>query len=98
MSWTEKITHEKVLRSIEEKLSMVETIVWRKKNWMEHIMRGIRLMKEVVEEYLRTGRGCWIKIYRYDCDLLEKEQYGDLKRRAIIENNNRHNMHKNNRQ
>jgi len=40
ISWTEKITHEKVLRSIEEKLSMVETIVRRKKNGMEHIMRG----------------------------------------------------------
>ncbi len=32
ISWTEKITNEEVLRRLGEKISMVETIIWRKKN------------------------------------------------------------------
>ena len=40
-----------------EKRPMVETIVRRKKNWIEHIMRGDRLMKEVVEEKMEGKRG-----------------------------------------
>ena len=52
ISWTEKITNEEVLRRVGEKRSMVEIIVRRKKNWIGiigHIMRGDRLMKEVME-------------------------------------------------
>jgi len=39
-----------------EKRSMVETIVRKKKNWIEHIMRGDGLMKEVVEEKMEGKR------------------------------------------
>ena len=40
-----------------EKRSMVETIVRKKKNWIEHIMRGDGLMKEVVEGKMEGKRG-----------------------------------------
>ena len=39
-----------------EKRFIVETIVRKKKNWIEHIMRGDGLMKEVVEEEMEGKR------------------------------------------
>ncbi len=39
---------------VEEKRPMVETIVWRKKHWIGHVMKGAitynhRLMKEIMK-------------------------------------------------
>ena len=61
---------------------MVETIVRRKKNWIEHIMRGDELMKEVMEGKMEGKRGPGRKLIGIIDDLLEKERYGVLKRRA----------------
>ena len=82
ISWTEKITNEEVLRRVGEKRSMVETIVRRKKNWIGHIMRGDGLMKEVMEGKMEGKRGRGRKRIGMIDELMENEQYGDLKRRA----------------
>ena len=82
ISWTEKITNEEVLRRVEEKRSMVETIIRRKKNWMGHIMRGDGLMKEVMEGKMEGKKGPGRKRIGMIDDLIEKERYGDLKRRV----------------
>ena len=84
ISWTDKITNEEVLRRVGEKRTTLETIVRRKKNnyWIGHIMRRDGLMKEVIEEQMMGKRGpCRKRIGTID-DLLEKERYGDLKKRA----------------
>ena len=36
ISWTEKKTNEEVLRRVRGRRTMLETIVWRKKNWIGH--------------------------------------------------------------
>ncbi len=61
---------------------MLETIVWRKKNWIGHIMRGDGLMKEVMKGKMEDKRGPGRKRMSMIDDLLEKVPYGDLKRRA----------------
>ena len=58
------------------------TIVRRKKNWIGHIMRGDGLMKEVMEGKMVGKREPDRKRIGMIDDLLEKERYGDLKRRA----------------
>jgi len=82
ISWTYKITNEEVLRRVGEKRTTLETIVRRKKNWIGHIMRGDGLMKEVMEGKMVGKRGPGRKRVGMIDDLLEKERYGDLKRRA----------------
>jgi hypothetical protein len=65
-----------------EKRSMVETIIRRRKNWIGHIMRGYGLMKEVMEGKMEGKRGPGRKRIGMIDDLIEKERYGDMKRRA----------------
>jgi len=65
-----------------EKRSMVETIIRRRKNWIGHIMRGDGLMKEVMEGKMEGKRGPGRKRIGMIDDLIEKERYGDMKRRA----------------
>ena len=82
ISWTDKITNEEVLRRVGEKRIMVETIARRKKNWIGHIMRGEGLMKEVMEGKIEGKREPGRKRIGMIDDLLGKERYGVLKRRA----------------
>ena len=49
---------------------------------MGHIMRGDGLMKEVVEGKIEGKRGRGRKRVGMIDELMENEQYGDLKRRA----------------
>ena len=65
-----------------EKRLMVERRIRRKKNWIGHIMRGDGLMKEVMEVNMEVKRGPGRKRIGMIDDLIEKEQYGDMKRRA----------------
>ena len=65
-----------------EKRLMVETRIRRKKNWIGHIMRGDGLMKEVMEGKMEGKRGPGRKRIGMIDDLIEKERYGDMKRRA----------------
>ena len=82
ISWTEKITNEEVLRRVGEERTMLATIVRRKKNWIGHVMRGDGLMKEVMEGKMEGKRGPGRRRIGTIDDLLWKERYGDLKRRA----------------
>ena len=61
---------------------MIETIVRRMKNWIGHIMRGDGLMKEAMEGKMEGKRGRSRKRIGTTDDLLVKETYGDVKRRA----------------
>ena len=60
----------------------VETIVRRKKNWIGHIMRRDGLMKEYMESKMECKRRRGRKRIGMIDELMENEQYGDLKRRA----------------
>ena len=83
ISWTEKITiYEEVLRRVGESRTMMMTIVRRKKNWIGRIIRGEGLLREVIEGKMvgKTGPGR-PRIGMLN-ELLERDTYGNMKRRA----------------
>src|SRR5215469_8149063 len=81
VSWTEKKTHEEVLRMTGQNRKLIETIVDRKKNWIGHVLRGDGLMLEVTEARMTGKRGRGRKrIWMLD-ELIE-ESYVELKRKA----------------
>ena len=49
VSWEDKKTNEEVLCSVGEERSLIDTIRKRKKNWIEHVVRGEGLLKLVLE-------------------------------------------------
>jgi hypothetical protein len=49
ISWTEKKSNEEVLQMVGEKMTLVNAIVCRKKNWIGHILRHDGLLREVIE-------------------------------------------------
>ena len=78
----EKITNEEVLRRVGERRTTLGTIVWRKKNLIEHTMRGDGLMKEVMEDKIEGKRGPGRKRIGMIDDLLEKVSYGKLEEKG----------------
>jgi hypothetical protein len=81
ISWTERRTNEEVLRIIEERKCLVDTIVKRKKNWIGHIVRGDGLLKLVLEGRMdgKRPRG---RRRMGMIDELKKGSYVMMKRRA----------------
>ena len=55
ISWTQKISNEEVLKKVEEKRGLMETIHQRKKNWIGHVLRGEGLLRDVLEGRM-TGK------------------------------------------
>ena len=49
ISYTERVTNEEVLRRVGEERQLLNLIRNRKKNWIEHILRGDGIVKEVIE-------------------------------------------------
>ena len=82
INWTEKITNEKVLRRVGESRTMMMTIVRRKKNWIGHIIRGEGLLREVIEGKMVGKRGPGRPRIGMLDELLERDTYGNMKRRA----------------
>jgi len=56
ISWMEKKTNEAVLSVVREKRKLIDTVVKRKKNWIGHILRGNKLLKEVIEGRIEGKR------------------------------------------
>ena len=49
ISWTKHVTNEEVLKSVEEKRSLVDTVKTRQKNWIRHLLLGDSLQREIIE-------------------------------------------------
>ena len=56
VSWVDKVTNVRMLEEIEEKRSLIESIVKRKKNWVGHVLRGEGLLKLVIEGRIEGKR------------------------------------------
>src|SRR6478609_5122191 len=56
VNWMDKRTNEQVLSFMNEKRSLIKTIWDRKKNWIEHVVRGDGRMKLVVEGRMEGKR------------------------------------------
>ena len=81
VSWEDKMSNEKVLEAVVGSRRIVETIVRRKKNWIEHVVSGDGLLKLVLEGRMenKTARGRQ-RIGMID-DLMEGS-YISMKRKA----------------
>ena len=49
VSWTQRKTNEEILKIVGEKRRLVNMVVERKKRWIGHMLRGDRVMREVLE-------------------------------------------------
>ena len=49
ISWTYKITNEEVLERVGTGRQLINALRNRKKSWIEHVLRGDGLLKEVIE-------------------------------------------------
>ena len=56
VSWEDKKTNEEVLLNVGTERSLVQTVMKRKKNWIGHVLRNERLMKEAMEGRLEGKR------------------------------------------
>jgi len=77
--WTEKITNEEVLRREGKARTMIAMIVRSTKHWIGHVMRREGLLRE---GRMEGKRGLGRPLIGMINDLLEKESYADIKRRA----------------
>src|SRR6218665_1392111 len=80
-SWTEHILIEEVLRLVEEERSLLMIIRTRQRNWMEHIMRGDSLQREIIEERMEGKRGRGRPRQKL-LDWMMSERYSKLKEEA----------------
>ena len=49
INWRDKITNEQVLEIVKEKRTLIDVIRSRKKKWIGHVLRGNRLLKDIIE-------------------------------------------------
>ena len=85
ISWTEHKTNEEVLKQVEEKREMINTIRKRQKTWMGHIMRGDSLLREIMEGQLK-GKRTRGRPRNMLLDWMMEKDYKDLKERAMNRN------------
>lgn len=57
ISWQDKKTNIEVFEAINEKRSMLNTIIRRKKNWIGHILCGDSMVKAIIEGRFLGKRG-----------------------------------------
>lgn len=80
--WTAKRTNKEILQMVEEKRQLMNTIVYRKKKWIGHVLRGDSLLKLVIEGRMEGKRPRGRKRIGMFEELLEGGSYGELKVRA----------------
>ena len=79
--WKDKKTNEEVLSIVGENRCFLDVIFKRKKNWIDHIVRGEGLLKDVLEGRME-GRRTRGRPRKGMIDDLKEGSYGDMKRRA----------------
>ena len=81
VSWVDKVTNVRMLEEIDEKRSLIESIVKRKKNWAGHVLRGEGLLKLVIEGRIE-GKRTVGRPRMGMLDDLKEGSYEKMKRRA----------------
>ena len=87
ISWTDHVSNEEVLLSVNEQRNILHEIRKRKANWIGHILRRKCLLKQVIEgkikgkmEVARRRRRRRKKLLD---DLEDRRGYSDLKEEAL---------------
>ena len=77
ISWTQKVTNQKVLNMIHEERNMISSIHQRKHNWIGHVLRHDGLLYRIIEDKIEGKRGRGRKRQQMIDDIVEKEKYGN---------------------
>ena len=78
ISWKDHKTNEYVLDMIKERRKLLNTVLEWKKRWLEHVLRGESLVKEVIEARMK-GKRAKPRIMLLD----DIKTYEMIKRRAL---------------
>jgi hypothetical protein len=73
VSWTDRVKHEGVLRRVKEKMIILPTMVRRKANSIDHIMRGNFFLKHVIKGKVEGKRILWRRRKQLRDDFKEKK-------------------------
>ncbi len=57
ISWKDMLSNEEVLDRIQERRTIMPTILRRKKNWIGHILRGNEVLRNIIEGQIEGKRG-----------------------------------------
>src|SRR3984885_9688321 len=81
ISWVEHKSNEEVLKQVNEKRSLMNTIRTRQKNWIGHVLRSNSLQRDIMEGKMegRKGRG---RPRKKLLDWMMEDGYGKLKEKA----------------
>ena len=80
--WTDKITNQRVLQQAEEERSLVAKVKERQKTWVGHVLRSGNLLQRVIEGRIQGKPTRGRKRIGMLSNLIGKEDYACLKRRA----------------
>jgi hypothetical protein len=81
VSYKDKKTNQEVLSAVCERRKLLQTIVYRKKNWIGHVLRHDCLMRDVIEGRMEGKRGRGRPRIGM-LDELKEKSYEKMKRRA----------------
>jgi len=82
ISWTQQISKQQVLESIQEKRTLLDSIHQRKHKWLGHILRHDGLLHTILKDRIEGKRGRGRKRKQMIDDIMGKENYVIMKRTA----------------
>src|SRR6218665_2318214 len=80
--WRDMTTYEEVLQIVQEERSLMDVIWRRKKNWIDYILRGESLLREMIEGRMIGKRPRGRKRLGMLNEFLKELSYAELKRKA----------------
>ena len=76
IKWSEKVINEQVLERIREKRTLLNNILPRKVNWIDHALRGNCLLRDAIKRHMAEVKGVRRRRRRRRIQLLD-----DLRKR-----------------
>ena len=81
IKWSEKVTNELVLERIGEKRTLLNNILRRKTNWIDHILRINCLLRDDIEGHMTEVKGAGRRTHLLGY-FRNKRRYWELKEEA----------------
>jgi len=86
---TDRVKHEGILPRVKEKRNILPTMVWRKANSIDHIMRRNSFLKHVIEGKVEGKRILWRRHKQLGMTLRKRKCNGLRKRQHYMERSGR---------
>jgi len=86
IKWSEKITNEQVLDHIGEKRTLLNNVLHRKVNWIDHILKRNCLIHDAIEGQMTEVKAVGRRRTQFLDDLRNRRRYWELKEEAEDKN------------